>query len=176
VKRSMAGAFLLLSTCAALAQQPYAGEHARGIKALSAEEVHQYLSGAGMGFAKAAELNHFPGPMHVLELADRLALNASQLSQTKQLMDAHKIEARGLGADVVRAEQALDALFANRQVPQASLAEAVRHAALAQAAYRLAHLETHRRMRAVLTDEQVARYDTLRGYTAGAAQPHKHKH
>ena len=30
---------------------------------LSPQEVKQYLSGAGMGYAKAAELNHFPGPM-----------------------------------------------------------------------------------------------------------------
>ena len=33
------------------------------------EREKQYLDGAGMGYARAAELNHFPGPMHVLELA-----------------------------------------------------------------------------------------------------------
>ena len=42
------------------------------VNALSPDEVQQYLAGAGMGYAKAAELNHFPGPMHVLELADKL--------------------------------------------------------------------------------------------------------
>jgi hypothetical protein len=35
-------------------------------------------------------------------------------------------------------------------------------AARLQGAYRLSHLETHRRMRALLTDAQVKRYDTLR--------------
>lgn len=29
-----------------------------------------------MGYAKAAELNRHPGPMHVLELADQLKLAA----------------------------------------------------------------------------------------------------
>src|SRR4029079_2796548 len=43
---------------------PYAGQQARGVKALSDEEVSGYLAGAGMGFAKAAELNGYPGPMH----------------------------------------------------------------------------------------------------------------
>ena len=38
--------------------------------------VQSYLSGAGMGYAKAAELNRHPGPMHVLELADQLKLAA----------------------------------------------------------------------------------------------------
>ena len=57
---------------------PYAGDQARDIKALSQQEVKQYLSGAGMGFARAAELNRYPGPMHVLELSDQLALTPEQ--------------------------------------------------------------------------------------------------
>ena len=36
-------------------------------------------------------------------------------------------------------------------------------------------LETHRRMRALLTDEQVKRYDELRGYTAGTPE-HRRRH
>src|SRR5262245_34850176 len=35
---------------------PYAGQQAREIKALSSEEIESYLSGSGMGLAKAAEL------------------------------------------------------------------------------------------------------------------------
>src|SRR5690349_18178778 len=107
----------------------YAGEQDREIKALSAEQVKQYLSGAGMGYAKAAELNHFPGPMHALELADRLGLGTEQRAATKALMDAHKAEARGIGAKLVDAERALEALFRAQQVDQAALASAVRTAA-----------------------------------------------
>ena len=39
----------------------------------------------------------------------------------------------------------------------------MRAAAPAQGEYRLSHLETHRRMKALLTPDQVARYDALRG-------------
>ena len=88
--------------------QPYAGQHERELKAPSAEEVKQYLAGAGMGYAKAAELNRFPGPMHALELADQLKLTGEQRATAKQLMDAHKAEARGLGADLVAAERELE--------------------------------------------------------------------
>ena len=52
--------------------------HAQPLKSLSGEEVSQYLSGAGMGYANAAEWNHFPGPMHVLELGERLGLSDEQ--------------------------------------------------------------------------------------------------
>ena len=173
MKRSRTGLFMLMSLVAAPAlgtqHQPYAHEQSRGIRALSAEDIEQYRSGAGMGYAKAAELNHFPGPMHVLELADRLGLSAEQRAATKRLMDAHKAEARAIGAKLVESERALDALFRRGKLSEAELAQAVRSAAALQGDYRLSHLETHRRLRAVLSDEQVARYDQLRGYASGKA-------
>lgn len=164
----------LLITAAAHAQhQPYAGEDTRDIKSLSQKEIQDLRAGAGMGYAKAAELNSFPGPMHVLELADQLGLSAGQRAATKQLMDAHKAEARAIGARRVEAERVIDALFRSGKLDEAALSKAVRDAATVEGEYRLSHLETHRRMRALLTGEQVARYDALRGYRA--AQPaHKH--
>ena len=145
----------------------YAGQQEREIKALSDDEIKQYRSGAGMGYARAAELNAFPGPMHVLELADRLALSPEQRSATKQLMDAHKAEAGTIGAKLVEAERALDHLFAGGKLDQSGLATQVRAVAALHGEYRLSHLETHRRMHAIFTSEQVRRYDELRGYGRG---------
>ena len=146
------------------AQSSYAGQQSREIKALSAEETRQYLAGAGMGYAKPAELNGYPGPMHVLENADGLALTPEQREQTTALMQAHKEEAKAIGAKLVAAERELDALFRSKTAERAALAKAVSAAAQMQASYRLSHLETHRRMRELLTAEQIARYDALRGY------------
>lgn len=157
-------AALALAAPAAAQHHGYAGQETRSIKALSNEEMNQYLSGAGMGYAKAAELNNYPGPMHVLELADKLGLTAEQRTATAKLMKAHKAEARALGARVVEAERALDDLFRSGKASEGTLAQAVARAAAVQGEYRLAHLETHRRMRALLSHEQVARYDELRGY------------
>ncbi len=145
--------------------------------ALSAEEEKQYLSGAGMGYAKAAELNHFPGPMHALELADKLDLSPEQRQKTQALMAAHKAEARAIGAKLIAAEGALEALFRSGAVEQDQLRKAVQQAAALQGEYRLSHLETHRRMRGLLTGEQVRRYDHLRGYASpGGHGGMKHKH
>lgn len=158
---------LIAASGAAQAQhQPYAGQQDREIKGLSAKEIEQYRAGAGMGYAKAAELNHYPGPMHVLDLAEKLGLSAEQRAATKRLMDTHKADARAIGAKLVAAEQRLEALFRGGKAEQAVLAKAVQEAAALQGEYRLSHLETHRRMRALLTDDQVARYDQLRGYGA----------
>ena len=156
----------LLAGAAIAQHQLYAGQQGREIKALSTEEVNQYLSGAGMGYAKSAELNHYPGPAHVLELADRLKLTPEQRASVNRLMDAHCLQARAIGAKLVESERALETLFQSGKAEQATLAELVRATTVLHGEYRLSHLDTHRQMRALLSDEQVAQYDRLRGYAA----------
>jgi hypothetical protein len=68
----------LFVTAAGQAPSPYAGQEGRPIKALSETEMRDLAEGRGMGLAKAAELNSYPGPLHVLELADRLELSEAQ--------------------------------------------------------------------------------------------------
>jgi hypothetical protein len=160
----------LLSACAH--PNPYAGGQDAAIKALSAVQVEQYLSGAGAGYAKAAELNHHPGPLHLLELADQIGLADAQRAEARRLLDSHKAEARAIGARVVQSERDLDALFRRGGVGSGELAHAVQAAAALEGEYRLAHLETHRRLRALLTAQQVARYDELRGYAGGGGHSH----
>jgi len=180
VRAGIVVAVLLFAGAAHAQHQPYAGHQERELKVLSAEQVKQYLAGAGMGYAKAAELNHFPGPMHALELADQLKLTSEQRAATQRLMDAHKAEARALGAELVAAERELEQLFRGGKVDEAVLARAARTTAAVEGEYRLSHLETHRRMRGLLTDAQVKRYDELRGYGSsepeGASKPEQRRH
>jgi len=53
---------------------PYAGQQTWTIKALSEDEIAALRNGEGMGMAKAAELNGYPGPIHVLALVAQLGL------------------------------------------------------------------------------------------------------
>ena len=174
MKRSVVAALAFAATSTVAQQQPYAGQQDREIKALSTDEVKQYLSGAGMGYAKPAELNRFPGPMHVLELADKLDLTPDQRVRTKALMDDHKAEARAIGAKRVESERAIEMLFRSGKVDESELAKSIREAAVLEGEYRMTHLETHRRMRTLLSDEQVARYARLRGYESGGEHRRQH--
>src|SRR5262245_26723374 len=88
---------------------PYAGQEQREIKALSAEEIQGYLSGSGMGLAKAAELNHYPGPKHVLDLAEPLQLSIEQRQKTQTIFAAMRTEAVRLGTQLIARERQLDA-------------------------------------------------------------------
>lgn len=161
---------LLATLCAgglASAQtSPYAGQEQRAIKSLSEQEVSGLLSGAGAGFARAAELNGYPGPMHVLEHTDRLALSAEQRAATQSLLTQHKARARTLGEQLVNAERDLDKLFAQRAADAGAVDAATRRVGLLQADLRAEHLKTHVAQTALLSAEQVRMYSVLRGYTA----------
>jgi Spy/CpxP family protein refolding chaperone len=161
------------------ARSPYAGEQHRDIKALSPSEVQDLLAGRGMGFAKSAELNRYPGPAHVLELADRLGLSAEQKASTKSVFDAMEARARALGKALVEREAELDRLFASREVTRAALESSLAEIAKLQGELRRVHLEAHLAQTEILTHEQIAKYDELRGYGAadhsgGHAGGHRH--
>src|ERR1700674_3385321 len=85
-------AVLAFSFGGAMAQspQPYAGMQTRSIKALSDQQIADLRAGRGMGLALAAELNGYPGPSHLLELADKLGLSDAQRNSARSMFEAMK--------------------------------------------------------------------------------------
>ena len=158
------------SAAAEASQNPYSGQQARAIKSLSEQEIAGLVAGKGAGLAKAAELNGYPGPAHVLELAGPLHLDARQLEAIRDLMAEHQRRARQLGVELLAAEQALDALFAERQAAPASIDSATQRVGALQARVRAEHLTTHVTQTALLTADQVRLYGVLRGYDSAAAE------
>ena len=154
----------------AATRSPYSGEEDRAIKALSDADVKAYLEGAGMGLAKAAELNRYPGPRHVLDNVAALELSDAQRTAIEASFQRMKAEAVTLGRGIVAAEQRLDALFAERRASPATVSDLTREVAELQGQLRAVHLRAHVEVRALLTPEQIARYTTLRGYGSGGVQ------
>ncbi len=148
-------------------RSPYAGLESRSIKALSARQIEDLRAGRGMGLALAAELNGYPGPRHVLALAAALELTDAQRVRIRELTDAMKAEAIGLGGKLLAREAALDTLFAERSVTPESLAAATRASGELQASLRRTHLKYHLMTVTILTPHQIRRYAELRGYGNG---------
>ena len=166
----------LISCAPALAQQPYAGLETRAIKTLSEQQIADLNAGRCMGLALAAELNGYPGPMHAIELADRLGLSPEQLARLRALFDAMKAETIPIGARLIAQERSLNADFVQRTVTPASLEATTRAIGATQAALRAAHLKYHLSTTAILSAEQVRRYNELRGYARAGAPAHPHQH
>jgi len=165
----------VLLTCSAMAQQPYAGLQERSIKTLSEQQIADLNAGRGMGLALAAELNGYPGPIHAIELAEQLHLTNDQVTKLRSLFDAMKAEAIPLGTTWITQERDLNEEFARRTITVERLEAATQRIGTTQAALRAAHLRYHLSTVAILTPDQVARYNELRGYKSDGVSPHGHR-
>ena len=152
---------------------PYKDFTIRQIKALSNAQIDDYQTGRGMGMALAAELNQYPGPLHVLELAEKLELDPQQQRETEKLFEQMRMQAVALGKQIIEHESELDQLFADRAIDEQALAAKLALIAKLQGELRHIHLKTHLKMRELLTPHQVHAYVKLRGY-ANKLQEHKH--
>lgn len=137
------------------------------LRGLSAAEVEALRAGEGAGVARAAELNGYPGPRHVLELADSLALSPDQRAGVEASHGRMLARARALGAEIIAGEAGLEASFREGAIGAEELGRRVRALAELRGRLRLAHLEAHLETAALLTPEQRQRYQHLRGHGEG---------
>lgn len=145
-------------------EQPYAGLETRAVASLPADEIAGLRAGRGLSLALPAELNGYPGPLHVLELAERLRLTPEQTRRTEALLASMRREAIALGEAVIAAESRLDLLFREKRATADNLATETAQAGATRAALRAAHLRHHLVMRDLLTEGQIALYQQARGY------------
>jgi hypothetical protein len=174
MKRTLLAAFAALALMGQ-APSPYVPLQDRPIKALDAERVRALLAGEGLAYALAAELNGYPGPMHAVELGARIGLSREQIAAARARTDTVKTEFRRLGAELVAAERALDAAFADRRIDPEALRRLVGETARLDGELRTAHLAAHLVQTAEMTEEQIRRYMQARGYGAGGHGGHRHR-
>jgi hypothetical protein len=174
MKSLMVTLCLCLISQVTLAQSPYAGMQTRTIKALSDQQIADLKAGRGMGLAMAAELNGYPGPIHVLELSEQLALSADQKARVEALFKSMKMEAVPLGAKLLALEENLDQQFANHSITSESLKTTIAQIGVTQAELRNTHLKYHLQTAQILSIEQMQRYSILRGYSSEPVQHHQH--
>ncbi len=143
----------------------YVGEETRLIKSLSGQDLEEIARGGGWGLARAAELNGVPGPTHLLELAEEIALTEQQRDDIEAIRAQMQADAIAAGEIFVAAEQALDAAFQQGAPDAEALERLVVEAGQARAALRLVHLNAHLLTLPLLTDAQINPYAVLRGYS-----------
>src|SRR2546430_12537651 len=147
------------------AQHAHGGASAPGhqVAQTCASEFEKVVGeGRGFGLAFAADQNGYPGPMHVLELKDRLTLTADQEAKAHALMHAMFTESRPKGARLLEAEAKLRRLFAERVADAAAVRAAVAQAEPARTEVRPAHPPTHLTTRDLLTEDQRRIYHEAR--------------
>jgi deoxycytidylate deaminase len=156
---------------------PYAGRETRLIKSLSPEDIAELRRGGGWGLARAAELNGLPGPAHLLEMKDEIALDAAQLAAIIRIRNQMRAAAIAEGERLISLEQALETQFRDGTVTDDSLRAALDDIAGSRRNLRYIHLSAHLETPGILSPAQIRKYNELRGYTAAdpcAAVPQGH--
>jgi hypothetical protein len=171
---------LFLAACGpALAQHGhsgYAGLQDRAIPALSADEVSDLREGRGMGASLPAELNGVPGPLHVLELKDRLHVTPEQAAALGQITNHMKMQAQTLGAKIIEAEAALDLAFKKGAADENAIRAATAQIASLRGQLRAVHLIAHLQTKQLLSHDQVVAYSEARGYAPSGHEQPQHQH
>ncbi len=164
VTAAVVTAFAALAA-AAWAQHGHGGAGAPGHQAAQAclTEFEQVVGeGRGFGLAFAADQNGYPGPMHVLELKDRLGLTPAQEARAQALMRAMFTESRPKSARLLEAEARLRRIFTDGAADEASVRAAAAEVERLRGEVRLVHLLTHLKTRDLLTEDQRRIYHEAR--------------
>ena len=130
------------------------------------ERVEDLLAGEGAGYALAAELNHYPGPAHALDLADRLELTDAQTRALRRTRAQVHARAKPLGRRIVDLERRLDRAFRETGATDADVARLTAEIGALEGRLRFVHLAGHVETKKLLSRHQITRYDELRGYGA----------
>lgn len=156
---------LLAASSISWGQHGQGGGHEAGHQAAEACATEfDKVVGEGLGFGMAfpADQNDYPGPIHVLELKDRLKLTADQEAKTRALLHAMFSESKPKSAKLLEAEAKLRRLFADRTADDAAVRAAVGEVERARSEVRLVHLLAHLKTREVLTEDQRRIYHEAR--------------
>ena len=148
-------------------QSDYIGQEKRKIKSLSADDIEQLKNGKGWGLAKAAELNGMPGPIHILQMKDKIALTAEQEMKVRALYESMKSKAVPLGQRLIQLESELNNAFASKTITKESLEKQLGAISEVRKQLRYVHLETHLMTPNILTAKQIDDYNRLRSYHTG---------
>lgn len=150
---------------------PYAGQELRDIKSLSDIDVQSLQNGTGEAFggvAKLAELNGYPGPRHILDMATELQLTDRQRMEIDLIYQNMSTNAKSIGAAIIAVEQDIDRSFANKTITEENLKLMLDKSADLYGQLRIVHLSAHLDTVQILTIEQVQMYNQMRGYDSGS--------
>jgi Spy/CpxP family protein refolding chaperone len=142
----------------------YADRPDSGIAALTPEEIEGLLAGEGMGMALPAELNGYPGPRHVLDMAEDLDLTEEQRGAVEAVFSEMHAAALASGETIVALERELDEEFSTGAITEGRLEELLWAIAEERTALRANHLRAHLRLVPILSPAQIQEYSRLRGY------------
>ena len=143
----------------------YVGQETQLIKSLTPEDIAELKRGGGWGLAKTAELNGLPGPAHLLEIEKEIRLNDAQVTEIAKIHNRMKNQAIQQGERLIALELELEKHFQNHTINNTILRSSLDAIGETRKELRYIHLSAHLATANILSQEQIEKYNILRGYT-----------
>ena len=137
----------------------------REIKSLSETDIEELRRGGGWGAgALGGNSTGSRGRLISWSLATKSASREKQVTAIEAIFEEMQAEARRLGEQLIGAEMAIEDAFRNDDLDEDTLRELIENAETVRAELRFVHLSRHLSTPPLLTEEQIATYNRLRGY------------
>lgn len=159
-------------------RSPYLAQLDSSVRGLSSQEVDDLLSGRGAGYARTAELNSYPGPRHALDLKQELNLTTDQTKQIEAVFVQMPTAAKQMSQEILQREAQFSADFTDRTISEDEIKRQTEALGQLYGQLRAVHLQAHLQITPLLSVEQIAQYNALRGYSnpSGQSPSGQHQH
>ena len=141
----------------------YSGQEVRKIKSFSESDLKELRRGGGWGLAKAAELNGVPGPIHLLEMKEKISLTNDQVNSITASFKKMQKTAIAYGKKYIVLHEQMEKKFRERTIDKQLLRFYLTKISQVRKELTYAHLSAHLDMIAILTPDQIKLYNKLRG-------------
>jgi Spy/CpxP family protein refolding chaperone len=119
-------------------------------------------NGEGAGMASYADANGYPGPKHILDMQDQLNMSEEQLKDIQSIFEAMSESAHAKGDAIVKKEVELEKLFSTRKATEGEVKKLSKEIGALRGELRAVQLAAHIQVKQILTEKQVATYNSIR--------------
>jgi hypothetical protein len=130
---------------------------------MTKDEIRAWREGRAMTLARVAEKNHYPAPYFALKMVSELALFEDQIAPMRAIYDTLRRRAMQLGRQLLDEETKLELYFEDQEKDPPKLEAIVRESARLRGEIRLLHLQADIETRKILSQDQLVKYEALRG-------------
>jgi len=132
------------------------------VKTLSYKQYNAYLNGDDYdNMALVAEINHYASPQSVIELKKQLALTPDELLKVTAINTELIRKKKEMGRFIIKNERVLDSLLRIKQINDGNLVFFGQRTDLYRGELRNAILQAYLKVSAILTAEQLKKYQQL---------------
>lgn len=152
---------LLAMVCSQLLFAQDSLQQVSPLKFISSQNYQYYKNGGNSDLYLIAEVNNYPSPGSVLQLAKELSLTTDQKHQVNMIHIELNRKVKEMGGFLIKEQTKLNQLFETRKIDEGSLIYYTNKIGALEGELRNAYLRAHLRTSTLLSAQQLKKYQDI---------------